>query len=355
VLLESIQKHGISSKSVPAKRWWRTATASRTRLGLQATRARRYKTSLFFLGHSVQSFSLLYLVNPNGAVLLPDGEIAITMDNGLKVWVSPKAEPIIDRFLYIYGAYEANLMCGCWSVSCARVTCSSTLAQILAICRRARPSSPALWGWYSQLNRCRLHLTYSSVTFNLTASLTRCRLNVALGCSDDRLELPIPPTIGRGGAGLLPLLGAVRGEMVAVTTLDSLSSSHRIDRCRMVKVDVEGFESKVIAGGRDFFSRRAADIICMEYSVTGGDGLWEPIVAVNQLLAYGYLLYRSTVWKGSRAKSRLVPIESLESLPEHDNVYFLSPKSLPTISITSRSDSTSMSRSNTRRRRSLRS
>jgi FkbM family methyltransferase len=265
-------------------------------------------------------------------VTLPDGEVEITMVNGVKLLVSPRSEPIIDRSLYIYGAYEANLMwlltrllrpgdvfidvganIGHLSASAAKLV--GTTGKVLAI--------EPLRSTFEVLKR---NLQVNHLTNTATA-------NVALGIGDDQLEMSIPDQIGRGGASLLGMTGASRRDMVTVTTFDSLLRVHGIDRCRMVKIDVEGFEPKVIAGGRDFFSRRAADIICMEYSVVGGDGLWDPLIAVEQLLSHGYLLFRSTMFKGSSLESRLVRSEKLDALPDHDNIYFVSPECLSTVAI----------------------
>jgi FkbM family methyltransferase len=54
-------------------------------------------------------------------------------------------------------------------------------------------------------------------------------------------------------------------EVVPCTTLDAFFDKNRLNRVRLMKVDCEGAEHLVIAGGRSVLKRGCIDFIAMEY------------------------------------------------------------------------------------------
>jgi FkbM family methyltransferase len=86
----------------------------------------------------------------------------------------------------------------------------------------------------------------------------------ALGAEAGELTLSIP----RGHAGAASFLPELRfaeqDDMpVPVGTLSEVMS-HRTDRARLVKIDVEGFEPQVLAGSTDYFDRLPPETVLFE-------------------------------------------------------------------------------------------
>jgi FkbM family methyltransferase len=79
--------------------------------------------------------------------------------------------------------------------------------------------------------------------------------------------------------------GAVRKEPVDVISLDDDSTIGRLDRVHLIKIDVEGFEPKVLRGAKKLIARHKPDIFveANEQSVVGE--------ILNEMRAQGYVGY----------------------------------------------------------------
>lgn len=65
-----------------------------------------------------------------------------------------------------------------------------------------------------------------------------------------------------------PYMGETGGhETVQTMALDSFATEHRLSGSRCtIKIDVEGWESQVLSGGREFLSRDDAPLLCVEFT-----------------------------------------------------------------------------------------
>lgn len=113
----------------------------------------------------------------------------------------------------------------------------------------------------------------------------------ALGSTDGKLELSVPAR-NAGAASLVPARvwgGETSTKMtVPVRTLSSVISEQRVGHIRLIKIDVEGFESEVIDGAADAFSRNPPDVILFELNDSVPDIRHPTIAALNEL-GYAYL------------------------------------------------------------------
>lgn len=80
------------------------------------------------------------------------------------------------------------------------------------------------------------------------------------------VKLFIRPSTNTGASSLFRhwKFGAAT-ERVPATTLDAFFDANRLNKVRLMKVDCEGAEHLVIAGGRNVLKRGAIDFIAMEY------------------------------------------------------------------------------------------
>jgi FkbM family methyltransferase len=92
-------------------------------------------------------------------------------------------------------------------------------------------------------------------------------VNAALGDARGlvRLETPVVDNLGTTRVAAAGSRGGQCSQLVASMTLDELLKSLGVDRIRLMKIDVEGYESTVFAG-MDFEAGYRPENIIMEYS-----------------------------------------------------------------------------------------
>lgn len=93
--------------------------------------------------------------------------------------------------------------------------------------------------------------------------------NIGLADRSGTLRLSVPDD-NAGAASFVSNKGS-NVEEVPVTTLDEFTRTHGLEDVRLLKVDVEGFESQVFSGGKDFLSRVKPDVIVFEENRNTGD------------------------------------------------------------------------------------
>jgi FkbM family methyltransferase len=92
---------------------------------------------------------------------------------------------------------------------------------------------------------------------------------VAVADRNDTAELFLHPSTNTGSSGLLqPARWGKGGERVPTRTLDGLFAEHHLQKVRMMKVDCEGGEKLVLAGGRQVLKKRRIEILAWEYHPT---------------------------------------------------------------------------------------
>jgi FkbM family methyltransferase len=151
-------------------------------------------------------------------------------------------------------------------------------------------------------------------------SLRQIRLNrFALGSKQDRKTIHRNPAVNRGSASLAWSSSTGEATEVTIDTLDSWSTRAGLNQAAMVKVDVEGWELEVINGGQSFLSSPSRPVLCVEFSAShpmAGGSLSDLFSAI---VRHGYNAYVLTGTKANPSPLRAI---ELNSIPEHDNVFF---------------------------------
>jgi len=88
---------------------------------------------------------------------------------------------------------------------------------------------------------------------------------VALGSKQDTLELIVPKE-NKGAASLVRCKGRANCDVISVqvATLDEICKNKRISSIRLIKIDVEGFETEVLLGAQQLLSTMQPDAILFE-------------------------------------------------------------------------------------------
>ena len=132
-------------------------------------------------------------------------------------------------------------------------------------------------------------LGYLAETLVANPSLPIMLHGFALGDRAGELTLFTPP----GNAGNASLAsrhpGADDGVTVEVKTLSQFVEDHGIDRIDFIKIDVEGFESQVLAGGADAIASMKPKFLAFEeHGLFRSDQIPESIASLMQL---GYRIF----------------------------------------------------------------
>jgi FkbM family methyltransferase len=150
---------------------------------------------------------------------------------------------------------------------------------------------------------------------------------LALGSTSGTARVYERPEVNRGAASLVRPENPTRDHRVEVGTLDEFLHGEGVEDVRAVKADVEGWELEVLRGGRRLFSRVGAPILIIECSrnqpMRGGSppDLFRFIGSMND-----YRVFR--LEGGKSSVSRLIEIQNVGELSEHDNLFCFLPSHL---------------------------
>jgi FkbM family methyltransferase len=123
--------------------------------------------------------------------------------------------------------------------------------------------------------------------------------------------------VNRGGASLLSQ-DSERGVAVIVETLDRLFAPET--PLHAVKIDVEGLEPQVIAGGKEWFTKQQPifvfEISNQRNTEKGASGL-DVVQLIQTIGEYNFYKHPAT----KERKGKLVRITDFSNLPTHDNLF----------------------------------
>ncbi len=122
---------------------------------------------------------------------------------------------------------------------------------------------------------------------NGTSNITLHR--IALGAAASELELTIPAD-NAGCASLVPARHRAGDTTVRVPVvpLSEALADAKIERLRLVKIDVEGYEPQVLEGAADLFSKSPPDAILFELNDNDGPLVEHPTMKRLSGLGYGF-------------------------------------------------------------------
>lgn len=139
---------------------------------------------------------------------------------------------------------------------------------------------------------------------------------MALSSAKGEVELYDNWEVNRGGASFKIKKGEQNGHVVKCDTMDAVLS----EMPSMIKIDVEGAELEVLLGAKEII-KKAKPILIIEISKER-DQLDEAEAIFYFVQSFGQ--YEIFKLKGGKERvSSLVRIETVEELPDHDNIICL--------------------------------
>jgi FkbM family methyltransferase len=159
-------------------------------------------------------------------------------------------------------------------------------------------------------------------------NLTNVRaVQMAAGAAPELRTIYDVPSVNIGRSSLVrPNIASRPGGVVSVERLDKILSDLGIPRVRLIKIDVEGFEPKVIQGASEMLAGQP--MVCMEVTSALNHEPEGPLAAHDMIMSTG--LYDSFRFaRGKGTVSALIKTTDREILAtlEHDNVVYV-PKTM---------------------------
>jgi len=213
------------------------------------------------------------------------------------------------KFAYYYRSWEADLLRilrelyrGGWFIDVGSslglyVVCMSD--RVRAHGGRIASIEPVAFNLERQLQ---------NIAMNGIADVVEC-VRIAVGAESGSVRLAVDPLRADNNAIVTPD-GAVAVEMM---TLDTLCATRKWEGIGAIKMDVEGYEPKVIEGGRDVIARERPPILAefnrerMAINGFSMDGPWD------FLHAQGYDAYRLDSGR----------LRRIESPQRYENLFFI--------------------------------
>jgi FkbM family methyltransferase len=141
--------------------------------------------------------------------------------------------------------------------------------------------------------------------------------SVALGSKHDTMEL-IVPNSNKGAASLVRNKGRENCDVVKVQVvpLDEICEKEKVDSIRLVKIDVEGFETEVLRGAQRLLSVVRPDTILFELNERTEHGFdEEPLIKLLRGHGYDFFVIPKSIF---RMKVQVLGPQSTEAPPGHD-------------------------------------
>ena len=257
----------------------------------------------------------------------PQGPVVVQTIMGCSLLVDPLVNKGLEREVYYHGAYEVGTMYVLSNV----LRPGDTFLDVGANIGLVTLVASQLVGRQGRVYAFEpVAGTIAILERNIALNDARnvCIKASALGAVDETRPVYEHLKVNRGAASFVPIGDASSSAIVPVTTLDTFVHSAGLEGpIRAIKIDVEGWESQVLAGGRQLLADSAAPVLVVEYSTKvrlpkgAHTDLYDLIRSLNE-----YRLF--CLERGKEVISRLREIHRPEDLPREDNLICLLPMHL---------------------------
>jgi FkbM family methyltransferase len=251
--------------------------------------------------------------------------------HGFNLFIDPIFDKGIERRIYDFGTYETGtLWCFDFFIKPGDVVidAGANIGLTSIYASKLTGSKGSVYG-FEPLNST-FELLCKNIRINRIKNIVP--LQIALSNYNGKGNIYPNIHINRGAASLNPNQVEQNPIDVEVKTLNSWIKENNIFNIDFIKIDVEGSELELLKGASELFQHSPKPTICMEYSeeVSRDNNINDLYNFLKNEL--GYILFKSKL--GKERVSKLIEINTMNDLPQHDNIYCIDSiklKSLPDI------------------------
>jgi len=287
------------------------------------------------LGYFLSSYAFrgsAVLMGHFARLFLPPASEPVVIETryGFRIKIDPVRNRAIDEIIYYYGAYEVGtlaVMKQCLRPGDTFVDIGSNIGFMSLYASRLVGKTGSVYSL--EPSPSTFLLLEDNIGLNRSTNIKA--INVAVGSKRGTARLYEDNQSSGDSTLVEPRVDQRNGTAVSVEALDDIATGSKVPSPRMIKIDVEGWELEVLRGAQNLLRQPLAPILCIEYSalhpIFGGDvtEIYADILGVNKYAAY-------KLRDGKHSVSKLVKINGLDELPQHDNLFCFLPSHLETVS-----------------------
>ncbi len=164
-------------------------------------------------------------------------------------------------------------------------------------------------------------LLKQNVTLNDASNITCQQLALSdrsgMACLYDRTDK------SRGSASMTWFQSGDKASEISMTTIDDYVATNALRDISFVKIDVEGFEDKVLGGARQLLTGPTVPVFCIECNQEEASGRMSARRIYDLILSTGsYEIYQPIA--GKEDVSHLIKVNTADEMPYYNNIYALS-------------------------------
>jgi FkbM family methyltransferase len=277
----------------------------------------RHRLISFFRDIDMKGFRRLSVVLPNVLLPAPEkvGKHILKTIHGVDLLIDPSLDQGVELALYQTGTYERGtiqLLHDFLQPGDTFLDVGANIGLMATIASRIVGPSGTVYAVEANPK------TLPILSHNLSINGCDNTQVIPVAVSNEQGEATLYEnwSVNRGGSSLLPQ-GDQTGITVPMERLDDLFASDT--PVKLVKIDVEGFEPQVLAGGQAWFQQQKPVFIIevsAERQHAQGATAQDVVAALQEIGSFD--LFRQKSSKERRGK--LIPITDPSQLPQHDNI-----------------------------------
>jgi FkbM family methyltransferase len=255
----------------------------------------------------------LIMLLPYTFIKKPKGECIIKTRFGFRIKINPIIDPTIEMEIYYRGVYElgtihflqSHLKKGNHFVDIGANIGFLSLAAANLVDKKGKVFA-------FEPVKSTFQILEENIKLNHSTNL----ILYPFAVGKDNRTVKIKIKDGNKGRASIVDYSDKEGELVEIRKLDDVLKNQKVD---CIKIDVEGHELDVLIGASEIIKSQRP-ILIIEYSLGTSK---TPHEVFNWIKNIGFY----TVFKlkmGKERKSKLIPINFLEDLPDNDNIFCIS-------------------------------
>lgn len=263
---------------------------------------------------------LVYQIQKKMLSKISDGLI-ITTSNGFKIYFDRPDDKGVESWLFFTGDYERgtqHILKSILNEGDSFIDVGANIGLITILASKKVGKEGKVYSFEPEKDTAKI--LGKNLKLNNIHNVSVFKFG--LSDQDEKRDIYIDEEKGRGGNSLIKREEGQKKERVILKTLDGFMGGKITDPIKLIKIDVEGWEINVLRGAQNILKGNKQPILCLEYSQeltsNNTDDVYE------YLKKYGYRFFKLD--KGKEIPSKMVPINTKNDLPAHDNI-FAFPKS----------------------------